>query len=307
MSGSSLCKVRVLVTGATGFLGRHLCRRLIGYGAEVHSTTRTGSIRPETSGTEDLGTIWRLDLVDPEATLSMVNTVKPDIIFHLAGHAAAKLELVEVHNCLRDDLTVAVNVLTAAVEAQCQRVVLPGSLEEPTSFGEAAVSPYAWSKQSIQGAAAMFRQVYNLDVVSGKVFMTYGPGQDAAKLIPSIIDDLLSGQNPVLNSPHRYLDWIYVDDVVDGLIRLAVVDDLAISSVDLGTGQLTSIKHIAELLCQIDARGRTPVFRSNQARGYERAAADVGHQSLIKWKPNLSLEDGLQRTYRLQKALSARA
>jgi len=116
----------------------------------------------------------------------------------------------------------AFNLLIAGAENSAGRMVLAGSFEEPDEVDTAPCSPYAAAKWAASGYARMFHALYQVPVVVAKIFMVYGPGQlDYTKLIPYVTLSLLRGEAPMLSSGARLVDWIYVDDVVDGLIGCA--------------------------------------------------------------------------------------
>jgi UDP-glucose 4-epimerase len=96
-------------------------------------------------------------------------------------------------------------------------------------------SPYAAAKWSVSGYARMFRALYQIPVVIAKIFMVYGSGQtDHTKLIPYVILSLLRGEAPRLSSGVRLVDWIFVDDVVDGLIGCAQTHGIDGRTVEFG-------------------------------------------------------------------------
>lgn len=115
-----------LVTGASGFIGSHLCRHLLSAGAEVHGVCRTAP-------TDDAGDIrwWRLDMSDAAAVRRLVVDLKPDTVFHLAGFVSGDRSLAAVLPSLQANHVATVNLLTAVTETGCRRIILAGSLEEP--------------------------------------------------------------------------------------------------------------------------------------------------------------------------------
>jgi nucleoside-diphosphate-sugar epimerase len=205
---------RVLVTGASGFIGARLCARLAALGAEVTATSRT----PFAS---ESSIAWQhCDLSDASATENLIGLARPERVFHLASHVVGTRATSAVFPTFESNLVSTVNLLTAAERSGCQRVVLTGSLEEPDPGPEWPIpsSPYAAAKLAANAYGRMFHALFGLPVVILRVFMVYGPGQrDHAKLVPYVITSLLKGETPRLGSGLREVDWIYVDDVVDAL------------------------------------------------------------------------------------------
>lgn len=288
---------KILVTGASGFIGSSLCRRLYNSGAEVNGVYHHSAQMHH----DERVRWWQCDLADFETVRSLLARIKPDIIFHLASHVAGSRSLELVQPTFHSNLSSTVNVLTAATEVGCRRIILAGSMEEPEEGGDgtAPCSPYAAAKWASNGYARMFRELYQLSVNTARIFMVYGPGQkDLNKLVPYVTLSLLRGEAPRLTSGHRQIDWIYIDDVVQGLIAMACTPNLDDHVVDLGSGQLATIKTVVEKLVHIIDPCLIPQFGSLPERPFEqiRIARVSDSSSKIDWAPRISLEDGLART-----------
>src|SRR2546430_6121464 len=147
---------RVLVTGATGFIGAHLVRRLTPLGAEVHAVSRYPG-----SGA---GVVWHeADLTDPAAAANLIRELRPDVVFHLASAVPGAREVRLVLPVLHANLGSAVNLLTAVAElAPDTRLVFTGSVEEPKQ--DAPSSPYAVAKWAASGYAQMFHRLWGIPV-----------------------------------------------------------------------------------------------------------------------------------------------
>ena len=227
---------KILVTGAGGFIGEHLCHRLLGCGASVHAVSR-GLRRSQYDGLR----WWQADLRDADAVRVVVKAVKPDFIFHLASYVVGARQLQVVLPTFNDNLASTVNMLTIVAEVGCRIIVLTSSSEEPVTFNDTTFpcSPYAAAKWASTIYGRMFSQLFQTPVVMPRIFMTYGPDQkDLNKLVPYAITRLLRGEAPQLSSGHRRADWIYVDDVIEGLVRAAAMPGIEGSTFDLGTGLL---------------------------------------------------------------------
>ena len=285
---------RVLVTGASGFIGTHLTARLLAEGAEVHGISRS---ERATAGMRWITT----DVTDSQGLAAAVADVRPDVVFHLASHVTGARDVEAVLPTMNDNLVGAVNLLLAASAAGCQRVVLTGSLEEPA--GEEPepdpVSPYAAAKFAASAYGRMFHRLYGLAVVNLRVFMVYGPGQrDERKLVPYVITSLLRDSPPRLASGVREVDWIYVDDVVDAFLVAAVSDGAVGETLDVGSGALVTVRDLVEQIVRVMEPGVNPEFGALPDRTAERVrVADAGRTTqLTGWSPKTPLDEGLART-----------
>jgi UDP-glucose 4-epimerase len=284
---------RILVTGASGFIGSHLCRKLMSSGAEIWAVSRqhqprSGSIK------------WlNVDLTDLTAVRSLIKEARASHIYNLASLVTGSRELQITLPVLQNNFLATFNLLLAVTENGSGKIILAGSCEEPGPDDYLPCSPYAAAKASASLYARMFHALYKTEIVIARIFMVYGPCQrDASKLIPYVASSMLKGESPKLSSGIRLVDWVYVDDVVDGLIACAANSDANGNSVDLGSGTLVSIRDIVLKLHNIIPNAPDPFFGAISDRPFERLAiADVKHSCrLVGWQPVVGLEEGLART-----------
>lgn len=212
---ASLADRSVLVTGAHGFIGRHLVTHLVSAGAHVHAAVRPGRVRPFRSPAGRPGVTWHEgDLTDTPTTTRIVRNSGAEIVFHLASQVAGHRHPDLVLPMLDNNGRAAVNVMRAAHDLGDCRVVLAGSVEEPHESGEAPCSPYAAAKLAATSYAMLFREQWGLPVTVLRPAMVHGPDQpDENKLIPYAITTMLDGRAPRLSSGTRPVDWVYIDDV----------------------------------------------------------------------------------------------
>jgi UDP-glucose 4-epimerase len=291
----SLTGQNILITGASGFLGKHLRRRLESLDVELHLVSRReqSSSRPNTCW-------WQGDCADNHFVQNVVKQVRPAVIFHLAGNATGQRELKFVLPTYHDNLTATINVLTAATENGVSRIVLAGSLEEPSAEEEVIPSsPYAAAKWGCSTYARMFHALYGTPVVIPRIFMTYGPlVENRKKLVPYVIQSFLHDEAPMLSNGDRFIDWIYVEDVIDGLVRMAAIQGIEGETFDLGSGVLISIRDLVARIARLTQASVAPVFGALPQRQMEQErVADVAKTSArLAWEPRVGLEEGLSQT-----------
>jgi UDP-glucose 4-epimerase len=287
----------VLITGANGFLGQILVRRLAHTGAAIHAISRTIPAVP----TPKQQQWWCGDLTDGRWLQEVMAHVRPQIIYHLASPSKGGQNIDLVFPTFEGDLRATVNVLVAATQCGSPHVFLVGSLEEPVSCGPAdfPASPYAAAKMAAGLYGRMFYNVYNLPVTTLRVFMAYGPGQKSYKIIPYTILSLLKGESPEFGSATRLLDWIYADDVITAFLLAAEKPETAGLSLDLGSGELVSIREVVE---QIHAMiPNAPALKigalSDRKLELVRSAADaVTTRNFLGWTAVTPLRAGLAQT-----------
>jgi len=289
-----MVRKKILITGAAGFIGRKLARHLLDAGAEVHGTSRA-----DRTG-DNLPIVWHQGSFENlETAQHIVATVRPDIIFHLAGMVTGSNSLTNVLPTYHSLVTSTVNLLSVAATIDCERIIIVGSSNEP--IGQFANSPYAAAKWTSSMYSRMYQQLYNLPIVIARAFVVYGPGQPGDKLIPYVVSQLAKSQRPKLSSGSWKTDWVYIDDVVEGLMQCATVPGVEGCTIDIGTGEYASVREVVEKLVSIVRPIVTPVFGALPDRHSEHTpVANTAYTwEKLHWKATTSLDEGLRRTVSL--------
>lgn len=291
-----LTGTKILVTGAGGFIGSHLCRRLIAMGSEVVGVSRKSPQNPETC------TYWmKGDLSQADTAKKILERAEPEIVFHLASHVVGARNVQLVMPTFQDNLASTVNLLIEANRLGCRKVVLVGSLEEPENASGHLIpsSPYAAAKSAASAYGRMFHSLYGTPVTIARLFMVYGPGQrDLNKLIPFVILSLLKKEIPKLTSGKRLVDWIFVDDVVDALVRMAQAQHIEGETLDIGFGELHSVQSVVLKISELIDPSVEIAFGNLADRPMEQVRMASTEKTFVKigWKPTTTLAMGLEET-----------
>jgi NAD dependent epimerase/dehydratase len=303
-----------LVTGAGGFIGSHLVEALVGRGARVRAFVRYNSrgdvgllsLLPAVKG-EGLEIIAG-DLRDPHAVAEACRGVTH--LFHLGALIAIPYSYLHPRQVVETNVLGTLNVLMAAREAGVERVIHTSTSEV---YGTARMvpisedhplrgqSPYSASKIGADKLAESFYCSYDLPVVTIRPFNTYGPRQSARAVIPTIITQALVRDLIYLGALTPRRDYTYVEDVVDGFLKVAETDRAIGQTINIGSSQEISIGDLAQKIINLIGRNVkivTDEQRLRPERSEVRRLWADNHKArdLLNWSPRTSLDDGLLMT-----------
>lgn len=300
---------RVLVTGATGFIGSHLVRRLAREGVEVHALTSTVSSvhPPRLVDLRDEITIHGGSLTDRSAMDSVVDLVRPTHVFHLGAYTHVGKSWQRVDECVQTNVQGTVNLLEALAGTDYVRFVYTGTSEiygdVDVPFREDAlvnpISPYSVSKYAGERYCRMFHAGYGWPIVMVRPFNAYGPWQTPDRVIPEIIGRALRGQELKMTQAKQTREFNFVEDLVDGFVRAAVAPGIEGEVLNLGCGEEVSMRDLALTVLDLMGNPIEPQFGALPDRPTEiwRMYCDsTKARDLLDWTPRHSLAEGLERT-----------
>ena len=278
--------MKVLLTGATGFIGSHVARALLRAGHEVHAVIRGTSDRRRISDIErDLRIhVGEMDQVP----------VEPDALVHLAWYAVPGRYLAAPEN--RDCLAASLRLL----QRIGGRAVFAGTcFEFDTTLGRLREdSPTKPTTLYAECKDALRRQVVErANAAWIRFFYQYGPWEDERRLVPSIIQALLRGEPADLSHGEQRRDFLHVEDVA-AAVHAVVESDLT-GAINIGSGEAPSVKEIALTIASFADRPDLLRFGAIPANAAEPPliVADNAKLRSTAWARRYSLEEGLRQTF----------
>jgi nucleoside-diphosphate-sugar epimerase len=289
--------MRILITGATGFIGRSLIPRLLKQPEaqvillRLESESERPFPPPLASLRQQFDVVYA-DLRHFGLTVRAVRQAEPDAIIHLAA-AGATDPFLPADTALRHNVTGTINLLRACFEktfSTRQLIVArtPGELS--------AMNVYAASKAAAWNFCQMYGRTQNWPIHGAMIFQCYGPYQPEHALVPSAVAAALAGQDFPMTSGEQKRDWIHVNDVATGFTAMISQPLPSGTTIELGTGQLTSVADVVRQIYDLANKGGRPQIGVLPDRPGEEAVqvADVARtKELVGWETAVSLTNGL--------------
>jgi NDP-hexose 4,6-dehydratase len=302
----------VLVTGAAGFIGSHLVERLVAGGAEVRafcrytSRTELGNLRDVPADMLAEVDLRFGDLRDSDVVREALAGV--EVVYHLAASISVAYSYVAPQEVVGTNILGTLGVLTAAREAETDRVVHMSSSEvygtaQYTPIDEThplhAQSPYAASKVGADKLAETFHLSFGLPVVIARPFNTYGPRQSQRAVITTIVAQALAGGPLSIGATTPSRDFVYVADTVDALIKLGSGRADAGETFNISTGADVSVADVVALVGELVGRELEVCtderrLRPEQSEVFQLVGSSEKLRAAYGWEPRTSLRDGIQ-------------
>jgi nucleoside-diphosphate-sugar epimerase len=304
-----LAGVRVLVTGATGFIGSHLARRLVADGADVHVLTSTvSSVYPvRLLEIRDRVVLHGGNLTDPSAMASVVERAKPSIVFHLGAYTHVGKSWNRLDECIQTNVQGTVNLLQALARDECRRFVYTSTSEV---YGDVAVpfredssvnplSPYSVSKYAGERFCLMLQRGRGWPIVVVRPFNAYGPAQSPDRVIPEIIVKALRKERLAMTQGRQTREFNFVGDLVEGFLRAATAPGVEGKVFNIGGGEEVAMRDLAPIIldlmgnpivAEIGALPDRPTEIWHMRSDSTKAREELGY------RPRWSLVEGLEET-----------
>lgn len=309
--------MRCLVTGASGFVGSWLVRRLLSDGHSVAVVTRSTS------------NLWRIRslipaLVQIEGDLSClgpsrsaIQAFQPEVVFHLAWSGGNSSRFLNDAAQVYANVPGSLELIRMTAEAGATTFINFGSCVE---YGQYCIpvretdpvrpkNLYGSAKYAVEQLGLALAPVLGLRFVSLRLFWAYGPSDDDARLVPSLVRKLLAGERQAMTRGDQIWDYLYIDDVIEAVILVAKIPS-AEGVFNLGSGRPERLRTVAEQLANLAGSaallglGDVP-YGADQVMHLQ---ADISRlRAATGWEPRVGLNEGLERTVAWYKGESVNA
>jgi len=299
---------RVLVTGATGFLGSHVVTRLVAEDAEVFGVSSSvSSVAPERlDGVLDHMVLLEANLRDASSLTEVVRVARPELVIHQAAFTHVGKSFTRIDENIQTNIQGTANLLLA-LDGKYERFVNIGSGDvygdAPVPFTEDGpvrpASPYAVSKYAAERFCRMFHVAYGWPIVCLRPFNVYGPQQSPDRIIPELIISALRGRDLKMTEGKQSREFMYVDDVADLFVRALTQPGIDGEVINVSRGEEVTIREVAETVLELMGNPVRALFGALDYRPTEiwRMFGDnTKARELLDWTPATTLTDGLQRT-----------
>lgn len=290
---------KVLLTGATGFIGRHSLESLVNCGYEIHAAYKGEPLDSPSS------VQWhKADLLDSESIERLMSEVRPSHLLHFAWYVSPSEYRTSAENlrCVQASLS----LVQAFARCGGARVVMAGTcMEYDWRYGFCAerLTPlfpstlYGASKHSLQLLVNAFAEQEGLSAAWGRIFFLYGPHEHPQRLVASVIRSLINGEPARCSHGKQVRDFLHVADVANAFVALLESD--ARGPVNIASGQPVAIRDLIQRIGALTGRQDLIELGAIAAREDDAPllVADIGRLTdEVGWSPKYDLNSGLGQT-----------
>jgi nucleoside-diphosphate-sugar epimerase len=285
--------MRILLTGATGFIGASVARALVERGVEVRGITLPGASRVRLAGIESGLEIHEGDLADQTWAYDTIRSIGPDAAIHLAWYAEPAFYLRAVPENLAS-LRAGMNLMGALADGgTCRRLILAGTCLENLNTSRPTI--YAAAKAAQHQLAGGLAE-RSITVACAHIHYLYGPWEDPGRVVPLVIRSLLQGERIELTSGSQSRDYLHVEDVAEAVCKVA--ESPLTGRVDICTGSPVKLRDVFDEIGRATGRPDllgTSSLPDSESSGWP-ATGNPAPLLSTGWKQKYDLQQGIQQT-----------
>lgn len=296
-----------LITGAAGFLGSTLANQLVREGHQVRGVDDLSTGDPQALSPDVHFT--RGDVNDRPKLWTLLQEV--DCVYHLAARVSVPESILYPREYNAVNVGGTVSLMEAMRDVGIRRVVLASSGAiygdqdvQPMSEGQTPYprSPYAVSKLAAEYYVRTIGTLWGIETVALRIFNAYGPGQHLPPSQPPVVPYFLrqatrNGTLVLHGDGSQTRDYVYVDDVISGMLAAATAPGINGLVINIGSGFETSVREMARLALKVTGSESNQVANTQAGGGVSHMCANISlAKQKLNYKPSISLEDGLRLT-----------
>lgn len=305
---------KILVTGCCGFIGSHLCEKLLENGETVHGVDIMNDYYDIKQKEMNLSILNKYNnfhfYKDDIVTTNLINEIKPEIVVHLAAMAGVRYSIENPELYVRTNVEGQVNLLRQSVESNVRLFIYASSssvygLNKKIPFNENdeinnVNSPYAATKKSCEIMAQMYNQLYSIPVIGLRFFTVYGPRgrPDMApfKFLKHIINGSKFDKYGVGDSRR---DYTYIDDIVNGILgAIRNKNNVTCEVYNLGNKTTVSLNEFIKTCEEVTSKTANFNQLENQLGDVPITYADISKaEKDLDYTPNTKIREGLEKLY----------
>jgi len=297
---------RVIVTGATGFVGANLVRQLLKDGQQVHLLVRPGYTPWRIQAIRNDVHLYEVDFQQAEKLSGIIRQIGPDWIFHLAAYGAYSSQT-DLTRMVETNITGTINLVEACLQTGFESFINTGSSSE---YGFKTIAPaetewlepnshYAITKASATLYCRYTSQVCNARLHTLRLYSVFGPYEDPQRLMPALIKYGLMNKLPPLVGPDTARDYVYVDDVIDAYLLAATKTNHEPGAIyNVGSGIQTPLHEVVQVARRVLGITVEPEWGSMPQRMWDTTTWVANNKKIhneLGWKPRFTFEQGFRK------------
>lgn len=295
---------KVVVTGYTGYVGRHLIKELIKQGAIVYGISRSaGNIKENIK-------VFRADISNNNEVLDILNKIQPKAIFHTAAYGVVQSES-DIFKAIDINIKGTVNLIEAAKNINDFEIFVNTGSEfeygnrQNTLHEKMSLEPtseYSSSKAATTIIAHQLCSSYEIPIVTLRLFSIYGGIENKNRFIPYIIHSALSNKEVNLTSCEQIRDYVYIDDIINSYICAYVNFSNKNEIINVSTMKPITLKEIVKMIKElVDTNFKVNIgaLQNRKNEMWKLVGENIKAENLIGWYPKTDMISGLKKTIKL--------